>query len=72
MTSLPSDDIDDPKVAFVGSELTIESGQDSTLSRLSAVPSRSVLSRITDHYMQIIANQGMIQIIPGGLREGII
>ena len=55
-----SDDIDDPKVAFVGSELTVESGQDSTLSRLSAVPSRSVLSRITDHYMQIIANQAPI------------
>ncbi|WP_425594427.1 PAS domain-containing protein [Qipengyuania qiaonensis] len=55
-----SDDIEDPQVAFVGAELAEECGYDSMLGRLSEVPSRSVLSRITDHYMQILANQAPI------------
>ncbi|WP_375541247.1 PAS domain-containing protein [Qipengyuania flava] len=55
-----SDDIEDPKVGFVGSELAEEAGHDGDLALLSNVPSRSVLSRITDHYMQIIANQAPI------------
>jgi hypothetical protein len=55
-----SDDIEDPRVAFVGAELAEECGHDSMLDQLSEVPSRSVLSRITDHYMQILANQAPI------------
>jgi hypothetical protein len=52
--------IEDPTVCFVGSELAEECGEDAILTRLSDVPSRSVLSRITDHYMQILANQAPI------------
>ncbi|MBO6528259.1 MAG: hypothetical protein JJ970_08190 [Erythrobacter sp.] len=55
-----SDDIEDPRVGFVGTELAAECGHDDSLERLSRVPGRSVLSRITDHYMQILANQAPI------------
>ncbi|MBX7494706.1 hypothetical protein K3172_02410 [Qipengyuania sp. 6B39] len=54
------DGIEDPAVPFVGAELAEECGHDELIIRLSDVPSRSVLSRITDHYMQILANQAPI------------
>ncbi|MEZ5680952.1 MAG: hypothetical protein R3E14_06605 [Erythrobacter sp.] len=52
--------IEDPDVLFVGSELEADCGETGALGKLSDVPSRSVLSRITDHYMQILANQAAI------------
>jgi hypothetical protein len=52
--------IDDPVVRFLGERLGDECGSDGTITRLSEVPSRSLLSRITDHYMQILANQAPI------------
>ncbi|WP_434784992.1 PAS domain-containing protein [Qipengyuania zhejiangensis] len=55
-----ADGIEDPVVRFVGSELAVECGEHDGISTLSDVPTRSVLSRITDHYMQIIANQAPI------------
>ena len=55
-----SDDVEDPKIGFVGAELAAECGPTGDLVRLSEVPSRSVLSRITDHYMQILANEAPI------------
>ncbi len=55
-----SDGIEDPIVQYVGAELSEECGHDELIVRLSDVPSRSVLSRITDHYMQILANQAPI------------
>ncbi|QKG70840.1 PAS domain-containing protein [Erythrobacter mangrovi] len=55
-----SNGIEDPTVRFVGAELAAECGEDAVLNKLSDVPSRSVLSRITDHYMQILANQAPI------------
>lgn len=55
-----TDGMEDPAVRFVGTELEAECGHDSSMARLSDVPSRSVLSRITDHYMQILANQAPI------------
>ena len=45
---------------YVGADLADECGHDELIIRLSDVPSRSVLSRITDHYMQILANQAPI------------
>ncbi len=53
-------DIEDPRLRYVGGELLGECRTDKALSQLSAVPSRSVLSRLTDHYMQILANQAPI------------
>ncbi|TMM48268.1 hypothetical protein [Qipengyuania marisflavi] len=52
--------VEDAEVRFVGAELAQECGGGNQLVRLSDVPSRSVLSRITDHYMQILANQAPI------------
>jgi hypothetical protein len=57
--------IDDPVVQFLGGRLAEECGVESAenggrIERLSDVPPRSLLSRITDHYMQIIANQAPI------------
>ena len=53
-------DIEDPEVRFVGAELAKECDAEQGISKLSDVPSRSLLSRITDHYMQILANQAPI------------
>ncbi|WP_435199781.1 PAS domain-containing protein [Qipengyuania sp. 902] len=55
-----TDGIEDPAVQYVGADLAEECGHDELIIRLSDVPSRSVLSRITDHYMQILANQAPI------------
>ena len=53
--------IDNPDVAYLGATLALECDADATeISRLSDVPARSLLSRITDHYMQILANQAPI------------
>lgn len=55
-----SENVDDPTVRFVGAELAYECDFDGGPALLSQVPGRSVLSRITDHYMQILANQAPI------------
>ena len=53
--------IEDPAVQFLGDKLAEECGAtDSAIENLSDVPPRSLLSRITDHYMQILANQAPI------------
>lgn len=52
--------IDDPHIAFLGGKLGKECGAEGDIASLSDVPSRSLLSRITDHYMQILANQAPI------------
>ena len=53
--------IDNPVVRFLGETLARECSADgAVITRLSDVPPRSLLSRITDHYMQILANQAPI------------
>lgn len=52
--------IEDPGVAYIGDKLAAECGATDEIRLLSDVPSRSLLSRITDHYMQILANQAPI------------
>ena len=52
--------IEDPGISYLGGELAEECGADDEISLLSDIPSRSLLSRITDHYMQILANQAPI------------
>lgn len=47
---------DDPKVAWLGPALRAECDLLGDIRRISDVPKRSLLSRLTDHYMQIIAN----------------
>ncbi len=52
--------IDDPAIAFLGRALRDETGLDQSITHISEVPSRSLLSRLTDHYLQIIANRAPI------------
>ncbi|TIX49083.1 PAS domain-containing protein [Alteraurantiacibacter aquimixticola] len=50
-----------PAITFLGDKLARECGvNEEVIERLEDVPSRSLLSRITDHYMQILANQAPI------------
>jgi len=53
-------DVENPAVAYLGDKLAQECGSTHPITRLDDVPSRSLLSRITDHYLQIIANQAPI------------
>jgi hypothetical protein len=52
--------IEDPSIVFLGGKLADECGVEGPINKLSDVPGRSLLSRITDHHMQIIANQAPI------------
>lgn len=52
--------VDDPAVRYLGATLAEECDVPTTIGKLSDVPGRSLLSRITDHYMQILANQAPI------------
>ena len=52
--------IEDPAIVFLGDKLAAECGNGSPIGKLSDVPTRSLLSRITDHHLQIIANQAPI------------
>ncbi|MCA1749059.1 MAG: hypothetical protein ABR601_08865 [Parasphingopyxis sp.] len=50
----------DPSIAWLGDALREECGVDAGIGSVSEVPARSLLSRLTDHYMQIIANQAPV------------
>ena len=52
--------IENPAIAFLGDKLAGECGSDTAIETLADVPARSLLSRITDHYMQILANEAPI------------
>lgn len=52
--------IDDPEIRFLGRALREETGLDTSITHVAQVPSRSLLSRLTDHYLQIIANRAPI------------
>ncbi len=52
--------ITNPAVTFLGEKLAEECGIATTITRLSDVPGRSLLSRITDHYLQILAHAAPI------------
>jgi len=51
---------DDPAIPYVGTAIRDECGLDDDMRTISDVPSRSLLSRLTDHYMQIIANRAPV------------
>ena len=52
--------VDDPAIRFLGRALREETGLDTSITHVAQVPSRSLLSRLTDHYLQIIANRAPI------------
>lgn len=52
--------IENPAVRFLGRALRDECALDASITHINQVPSRSLLSRLTDHYLQIIANRAPI------------
>ncbi|WP_443026528.1 PAS domain-containing protein [Sphingomonas sp. IC-56] len=52
--------VDDPEIRYLGAALREECGFSVGLRKVAEVPSRSLLSRLTDHYLQIIANRAPI------------
>lgn len=55
-----SGDPEDPRIAYLGRALREECALDNDVERIADVPSRSLLSRLTDHYLQIIANRAPV------------
>ncbi|MEO9599034.1 hypothetical protein [Parasphingorhabdus sp.] len=53
-------DVENPAIQFLGRALREECDIESSIASIEDVPGRSLLSRITDHYLQIIANQAPI------------
>ena len=51
---------DNPAAPYIGAALRTECGLDGDVRAIADVPSRSLLSRLTDHYLQIIANRAPI------------
>ncbi len=51
---------DNPAITYLGAKLHHECGFDEEPLTVSDVPARSLLSRLTDHYLQIIANRAPI------------
>jgi hypothetical protein len=52
--------IEDPAITYLGDALRRECGLPHEIHSIVDVPSRSLLSRLTDHYLQIIANRAPI------------
>ena len=52
--------IENPSIQYLGEALRNECGLTEDIGYLDQVPPRSLLSRITDHYLQIIANRAPI------------
>ncbi len=51
---------DDPATPYIGAAIREECGLGEGIKSTAEVPSRSLLSRLTDHYMQIIANRAPV------------
>ncbi len=51
---------DNPATPYIGNSIREECSLDDGIRSIADVPSRSLLSRLTDHYMQIIANRAPV------------
>jgi len=51
---------DNPAIPYVGGAIRDECALDDDIRTIADVPSRSLLSRLTDHYLQIIANRSPV------------
>jgi hypothetical protein len=51
---------DNPATSYIGAAIREECGLDDAVETIADVPSRSLLSRLTDHYLQIIANRAPV------------
>lgn len=52
--------IENPGLSYIGERLREESQIDDDVHYINQIPGRSLLSRLTDHYLQIIANRAPI------------
>jgi hypothetical protein len=52
--------IENPAIRYLGRALRDETSVQPEITHVAQVPSRSLLSRLTDHYLQIIANRAPI------------
>jgi len=52
--------MENPGIAFLGEKLAEQCGIECAISLLEQVPPRSLLTRLTDHYLQIFANRAPI------------
>jgi hypothetical protein len=52
--------VQSPSIAWLGQKLRAECDLPGEVDDIAAVPARSLLSRLTDHYLQIIANRAPI------------
>jgi len=52
--------VENPAIAFLGSALAAQCGITAPITRASDIPPRTLLSRLTDHYLQIVANAAPI------------
>ena len=51
---------DNPATPYIGAAIRTECGLTDDVRTIADVPSRSLLSRLTDHYLQIIANRAPV------------
>ena len=51
---------ENPAIPYIGADIRDECGLNDDARTIADVPSRSLLSRLTDHYMQIIANRAPV------------
>src|SRR3982751_3800713 len=51
---------DNPALPYIGPAIRDECALDDSMRTIADVPNRSLLSRLTDHYMQIIANRSPV------------
>ena len=61
--------LDNPAVVYLGTALRRECDVTGAIQFINDVPSRSLLSRLTDHYLQIIANAAPIGFEAGFLNQ---
>ncbi len=52
--------LDNPAIAFLGTALAAQCDVTAPIGRVNEIPPRTLLSRLTDHYLQIIANAAPI------------
>ena len=55
-----SGDVDDPEIAYLGGVVREECVNDNEIRHISEVPARSLLSRLTDHYLETVANRAPV------------
>ncbi len=52
--------MENPSIAYLGSKLRTECDIDNQISSVDQIPPRTLISRLTDHYLQIIANRAPV------------